>query len=399
MKVLLFNTTYIEGSTGKIATGLKNYLDLNSHKTMILFGQGIQDKDKNAYCISSRLERRISNFLGRLTGLNNCFSFFSTRKAIRNVKKFRPDVVFCGNLHGHYLNIFKLYRFLAKKKIRVIQTMWDEFPLTGSCSYPYECLKFESKCGDCPHLKDYPISLFFDTSRWLQKKTTYYYERMNIKFVAIPYTARRAKLSSAIGNKVVVSLDEAVDQENLYYPRDVERLRAELGISAEKKVILSVCVFSNPRKGGVYFLELAKKCVNYSDIVFVHVGFNADSSICPPNYIPIGIINDQNVMAEYYSLCDLFVCPSLAETQPSTCLEALSCGAPICGFNISGIPTCAEYPFGQFVDFADIDQLQKIVLTCEKRSSQSQQRTVEYAKARFSARNYYDKLFATMTDW
>jgi glycosyltransferase involved in cell wall biosynthesis len=270
--------------------------------------------------------------------------------------------------------------------------MWDEYAMTGACSFVFDCNKYESQCKACPHKRDYPISWIFDTSRVLQAKKKHAYAMDNIAFVAVPYTARCAKRSYLLHDKKIYSADEAVVQKNISYPRDTTELRKELGIPADNKVILNVCVYPEERKGGKYYLETARKCLGHKDISFVHVGFMGDKSECPDNYIPIGFEKDQNRMAAYYSLADLFVCTSFAETQPNTCLEALSCGTPICGFNISGIPTCADPPYGEYVEPRDTDALKDIICARKKKTHNEMLAVVEYARSRFSSEEYNRKL-------
>ena len=70
----------------------------------------------------------------------------------------------------------------------------------------------------------------------------------------------------------------------------------------------------------------------------------------------------------------------------------MSCGTPICGFNISGIPTCADAPFGYYVEPRDVDSLARIVDNMPKKSIESIKRTREYAESRFSSKDYNRRL-------
>ena len=44
------------------------------------------------------------------------------------------------------------------------------------------------------------------------------------------------------------------------------------------------------------------------------------------------------MLAEYYSLADVFVLPSLAENYATVSLESMACGTPVVGFDAGGIP-------------------------------------------------------------
>ena len=394
MRVLLINTFYNQESTGKLMHNFRTFLLQGNHEVLMLYGHGPLSDDPGLVRLSSDLEGKVHNALGRITGMNGCFSPLATRKAESLIRSFHPDVAYLGNLHGHYINIYKLYDILRSEQIPVIQIMWDEYSMTGACAFSYDCDKYKGTCGECPHKKDYPISLWFDTSAVLQKKKARAYRNQTIGFVGVPYTAAKAGGSSLLNSFPIFPVDEAVDQENLFYPRDPSALKKELGISDDKKVVLNVCPYPSIRKGGKYYLELARKCLSDPELIFVHVGFRGNPSECPANFIPIGYVKDQNRLAQFYSAADLFVCTSLAETQPNTCLEAMSCGTPICGFNISGIPTCAEAPYGRYVPFEDTEALRAIVLNTPKKTPESIQELRAYARSRFSSDHYNEALFS-----
>lgn len=392
MKILLINTTHDIGSTGKLTKNFYEYLKNKNHDVSVIAGYGSGAEDSEIHIICARIESKVSNFLGRITGLNGCFSFAATQKAKRILQEFNPDIVYLGNLHGHYINIYKLYKYLRKLSKPIIKIMWDEYAMTGGCAFSFECESFKGKCRKCSHIHDYPKSLFLDTSYLLQKMKKRAYCNQKIAFVGVPYTADKARLSSLLSKYRIYSLDEAVDQTGLYYPRNSGELRKELRIDPNKKVILNVCPYPDERKGGKYFIELAKACINIEDIIFVHVGFMGNKEECPDNYIPIGYIRDQTLMACYYSMADLFVCTSIAETQPNTCIEALSCGTKICGFNISGIPTCASKPYGEYVEVGDINGLKHIILNTHKKNIDSIEEVRNYALTRFDSKEYNRKL-------
>ena len=392
MKVLLINTFYNQESTGKLMHNFRLFLKENNIEVKVLYGHGPVHDDPDLIRLSSDLEGKLHNAAGRITGMNGCFSPLATDKALKEINAFRPDVIYLGNLHGHYINIYKLYDFLRSKQIPVVQIMWDEYSMTGACAFSYDCEKYKGICGNCEHKKDYPISLFFDTARILQKKKEAAYKNQTIGFLGVPYTAEKAKQSSLLRGYPVYSVDEAVDQINLFYPRDPSIIRSEFKISNDKTVVLNVCPYPSIRKGGKYYLELARKSLNDPDVIFIHVGFKGNPSECPDNFIPVGYVSDQNRLAAFYSAADLFVCTSLAETQPNTCLEALSCGTPICGFDISGVPTCAVPPYGQFVPFKDTDALRRIVLETPHKTDTSIQEIRAYARSRFSSEDYNKNL-------
>lgn len=55
------------------------------------------------------------------------------------------------------------------------------------------------------------------------------------------------------------------------------------------------------------------------------------------NVIPLPNIQSTEILAEYYSMADVFVLPSIAENYATTSLESMACGTPVVGFDAGGI--------------------------------------------------------------
>ncbi|MDO4563069.1 MAG: glycosyltransferase, partial [Clostridia bacterium] len=279
------------------------------------------------------------------------------------------------------------------KNIFCVYTMLDESPFLGKCCFPLNCEKYNQDCGNCPQKGEYPKSLFFDRSRKiLRDKEKLYNGFDNVVFTGIPYTVERAKNSKLLRGKRFEVAVEGIDTKRTFFPRNTENLRRELSIPPENKVILNVAQFSHVRKGSQYYLEAARKLEKHADISFVHVGFDTNKSICPKNFIPVSYVKDQDELAAYYSLADLFVCTSFADTLPNTCLEAMACGARICGFNISGIPYCAPAPIGTYVEPKNVDALCEVILNTPVRNEASVKENRLFATENYEAENYYKTL-------
>lgn len=68
-------------------------------------------------------------------------------------------------------------------------------------------------------------------------------------------------------------------------------------------------------------------------------------------------IQDQRLLAKYYSLADAFVICSKRENFPTTCIEAQCCGTPVVGFDTGGTKETSVYSEDDFVRYGDIDAL------------------------------------------
>lgn len=73
------------------------------------------------------------------------------------------------------------------------------------------------------------------------------------------------------------------------------------------------------------------------------------------------IIKDQEMLAKYYSLGDVFVICSKKENFPTTCLEAQCCGTPVAGFDTGGTKETSVTNEDTFVEYGNIDELKEKV--------------------------------------
>lgn len=371
MKILIVNVNSHIESTGKIVYGLYKYLISQGDKVKLCY-RGIREDridDANLIPLSNDLQCKISGFMSKVFGYEGIFSPLATRKLIGIIESFRPDVVHLFNLPGYYLNHFALLEYLKKKKIPTVYSMMDEFVYTGKCTYPFNCEKFMTECMNCPQVHGYPESWFFDNSNRIFKRKQRIYKDWNLLTITgIEWSCDKARKSAILdGNRLKV-IPHPINSKTLYTPRDTSDLRKKLGIPDDNIVILTATDAADERKGARYYIELAKKLENRKDISFVFVGYNRTDFEIPSNMYTIGFVSDQNLLAEYYSLADLYVCVSLADTFPTTCLNALACGTKVLGFIAGGVPYCAPKEYGTFVPVCDVDALVEHVSTIKKKT-------------------------------
>lgn len=63
----------------------------------------------------------------------------------------------------------------------------------------------------------------------------------------------------------------------------------------------------------------------------------------------VGYVTDEKDMAKLYNESDLFIIPSRADNLPFTAMESLSCGTPVVGFEVGGIPEIIEHKKNGFL--------------------------------------------------
>ena len=391
MRILIVNVNGRSGSTGAIVNGLYANLKYQGHDVKVCYRGALEPvvDNEDYYALCGKLSFSISVFLSRLTGLESHFSFFATKKLKRFVESFHPDVVQLYNIHGNYIRSYSFLYYLKKHNIPVVYSMVDEYPYMGKCPYPLDCTKYKTECNHCPQKKDYPDSWFFDTSRYLfRKKERIYKDFKHIVFTGPPFVCERAKDSRLLKDQNIEELYEPFNFKDHYYPRETARLRNELGISPEEKVILCASGTS-PRKGGKYFIDIAQRLRSDTTLKFIFIGYNRKDWVFPDNVIVKGYIQDQSELAEFMSLADVYVCTSVGDTTPSVCLAALGCGTPLIGFDYGGVMDCAPNDYGTYVPIGDVDAMAIAVSNVKKKSVDDVDKIRDYAIGVFS----YDAVF------
>lgn len=391
MRVLLIDVNCKEGSTGKILYSLYSYLNSYGDEAAICYGRGNRIQERNIYKFGLDWETYFHALMTRITGYTGCFSFFSTQKLIKYINKFNPDVVHIHELHAYFVNIKSLLVFLAKKKIKVIHTLHCEFSYTGKCGYSNECERWKTGCGECPHLKDYPSTIFFDHTRKMCNAKKKYFSMIESLIIATPSTwlSERAR-KSFFNNRKVVTINNGVDEEIFHY-RDTKRLRRELAIPEDYKVILSVAPdIMSDRKGGKWLLEIAKK--NKEKLFYLLIGGKPETG---NNYMVLPETYDQVELSYYYSLADVFVICSKKETFSMTCAEALLCGTPIAGFKCGAPESVFIPPYAIFANYGNVKELETAIqtqLNCPEKNIDTYARKFTSMKMAENYRKLYQEL-------
>lgn len=388
------------GSTGKIAQGLLSYLLNHGEEAIFCYGRGSVPSNNNYYRICNKVELGFNYLKSKFSGKQNDALSNSTERLISRLRSSKVKHIFIINLHGYYINETVLFDYLIKDQINVVYIMADESAFLGNCEYRNECKKYLDGCKGCKKVNTIARHLSPTVSeRSFQLKAAAYEKMTNITFVGPQYVINSAVTSPLLYGKTTAVVDEAIDV-SVNVPKDSSRLRSELGIDDQKIVIGCVAPFSFKRKGVRFLIEAAKRLEHNDRFVFVQVGYDSkDTSELPRNYIPIGYVNNQDLLTEYYSLADLFVFPSLLDTMPNACLEALACGSPLLCFNISGMPYIADESVMTLVEAENVDQMVEVILQTKKKTSDVINVCRNYALNRYDNQKYFAKLVEIMNQY
>jgi glycosyltransferase involved in cell wall biosynthesis len=188
-----------------------------------------------------------------------------------------------------------------------------------------------------------------------------------------------------IHNPVPKSFFEALDRESC---------KKSLGLALEKPTVL--CVAGNlneERKGGPILkemLELGSK--DQFQLLLIGEGnqFN-DSKIKS-----LGFIKDEITLRIAYHAADVLLHPALVDNLPNTVAESMSCGTPVLGFNVGGLPEMvSQDKSGWLVEEINTTAMTKKLNSVlqSKQAYDLRQSTKETAESLFNEKKVADDYF------
>ncbi len=354
MKIVQINAVYNISSTGRTTTEMHEALQIAQHQSFVVYSQTNVNNAKHTYRLGSLIDIKIHCLLSRFSGKQGYFSVNSTKKLLKLLDEIKPDIVHLRNLHGNYINVPMLLKYLAKNDIATVVTLHDFWFLTGKCVHyvTANCDKWQSECGNCPNLKNGNPTWFFDKTKTMHKdKKQLFGSIPRLAIVGVSqWVTDEAKKSPIARNAITKRIYNWIDFDK-FYPRDVERLKQEKGLQ-EDFTIIGVASIWGESKGLDKFIALAEKKKDYK---FVLVGFMPANVKLPKNIKALGPISSVNELAEYYSLADVAVTLSTAETFGKVSAEAMACGTPVVCHNKTACPEILGENCGYSVDVNDIN--------------------------------------------
>ena len=381
MKVFQINSVCGVKSTGRIATDIYNILKQQGHECKIAYGrekpQNIAAED--AIKIGTDTGVKFHALMSRITDKTGFYSKTATKKLIKQIEEYNPDVVHLHNIHGYYINIEMLFKYLAKADKKVVWTLHDCWSVTGHCAYfdIVNCDKWKTGCHCCPQKKKYPTSLVFDNSKsnW-QKKKKLFTAVKDMTLIAPSRWLEGIITESFLANCKTTVINNGIDL-NVFKPTESD-FRKKCNLE-DKKIILGVAAIWEVRKGFEDFIKIAKMINDDYRIVMVGVTEEQKKQL-PENVIAIGRTNNVQELAAIYTTSDVFINPTKEEMFGMVNIEALACGTPDVTYNTGGSPEGIDSSCGIVVDKGDVQALYATaVKVCEEKMF-SEENCMAYAK-------------------
>jgi glycosyltransferase involved in cell wall biosynthesis len=198
------------------------------------------------------------------------------------------------------------------------------------------------------------------------------YEKFNNLYFVSPskWLLNCAKESELTRSKPLFYIPNVIGN-SIFKPLDKSFTRKILGLPEDKTIICFGAESpKSPHKGWVYLLEALQilkdsGLTNLSVLIFGKGSKSEIESEVPYESYFVGFLNDEYSLSLVYNAADVFVISSLADNQPTVVMESLSCGTPVVGFNVGGIPDMIRHEQnGYLANYKDSQDLAKGVQFC-----------------------------------
>ena len=328
MRVVLINSVCGIGSTGRICADLAKEFEVNGNEVKIAYGRDSfvpEEYQKYAVRIDSDLDVTYHVIYTRVTDKHGLASKAATRKFLKWLDEFKPDLLWLHNIHGYYINYEMLFAWIKKHPdLQVKWTLHDCWAFTGHCShFSYVgCNKWKAGCRNCEQKSQYPASISDHSELNYKRKKESFCGIDNLQLIVPSNWLKRIVEESFLKEYPIEVHHNMVDKSIFKHVNST--IKEDYGIQ-NRKMILGVSSVWNTRKGFDDFIELSKLLDDSYRIVLVGFEENQVSSL-PKNVIGIEKTNDISTLVKLYSAADVFVNPSKEETFGMTTAEAMACG-------------------------------------------------------------------------
>jgi glycosyltransferase involved in cell wall biosynthesis len=353
--ILHLSTFHLEGGAGVAATRLHRALLRNGEDSHMLIS-GVKDSEPGVTdLITTNWESRKSfyrfveeriYFFPQEKDSSVRFAFSPAVAGI-DISK-HPLVQQADIIHLHWVNfgflsMASLDRLFALGK-PVVWTLHDMWTFTGGCHYSRGCDNYLTHCEYCPYLAKPDL---YDISFSQFEKKTEIYTNANLTLVSPSnWLNNLTKQAALTQNLTSACIPNCIDTD-FFTPGDQHKIRAELGLPTDKKLLLFAGANTqDPRKGFVYFKEAMEKySAEKQDVEVLIFGKSGNNSFdafpVPVHYL--GKITEPKQMVQVYNAADMIIVPSLEDNLPNTIMEAMACGTPAVGFATGGIPEMIDH--------------------------------------------------------
>lgn len=308
-----------------------------------------------------------------LFGLQDMFSYISTKKLIKRLKQFQPDIIHLHLINDFFLHLGLLTNYINKHNIKVVWTFHDSRILTGKCPCPQycDCNQWITNCKSCKNKDTFLTNKnsIIDLVSYVHKYRKKHIGNIkNLTIVAPSKWMKSIVAQSYLKHNNCMVINNGIDLKLFHYTPN--NIREQYKIPAKSKILLTVGNPITDLKGKKYILKLIQELPT-GDYFFILIGTQSkDAELLKgsKNVLTFPCIN-RDLLIQFYSCADLFIYPTLADNFPTVCLEAQACGCPVIAFDSEGTKETIDKISGKVINRKDFDTLKKEIQTFNYKNS------------------------------
>lgn len=345
-RILFINSVCGFGSTGRIVAELSKSEEYDS---LVCFGRKKDFANVNSYQFANFFDNAFGA-LGTILFNNNLnICSIATKRLIKKIKEYNPDIIHLHNIHGYYVNIEMLFKFLKEFNKPVIWTMHDCWATTGYCvSADYlHCDKYTCKCENCPAKFSYPFSLFKqNVTKDFYKKKELFNSLNDLKIVTPSIWMKSITEKSYLKNIKCEVINNGINLSSFKPSKDKN----------DKFTVISVASMWTYDRGK----EEIKKIIPLldKDIELICVGSQSEQF---EGCTTIKHTNSVKELVDLYSSSHILINPTLDDNFPTVNIEALACGTPVFTYKTGGSPEIADEKTGMVFEKGDYKAMAKAI--------------------------------------
>lgn len=392
MIVLQINIESNYGSTGRIVEGIGRLAQSQGIETHVAYSRGANPSRLNTHHIGNKLSQGLHLVRTRVFGDHLKGSGFSTKQLIKLIEKLDPNIVHIHQVHGYYLHVPILFKYLRKSDRKIVWTLHDCWSYTGHCSYYTKigCQKWLKECHNCPQFSGYPKSYFFDRSKEeFNLKKELFASMQNLHLVAISDWLKEEVSKSILAELPISVIKNGVDLEifkPIKFNKELEKKKR--GITS-KNVVIATGTTWNSSKGLEDYKKLGAKLPNNTTLLLVGI----------PKYLQVGFPNSticiertesKEELSLLYNIADVVLSLSYQESFGLTIPEGLACGTPGVAYRNTALKEHISEHTGKLVMTGNIQEAsQAIAEVIEVGKSAMSEACISFCHKNYNLKNNY----------
>ncbi len=365
MKILYLSYSDISGGAAKGAYRLHHaFLDNGIESELLVRRKSSTDNTVTQYSVTvSEHQKKLNEYLAHTL-------YPKWKKKEKSTQSFNLRYTGVHNIINnsdadaiilHWIGADTIHlKEIQKINKPIIWRLADMWAVLGSIHYTDNDNQYISGYNKYTHVID-----DIESAIWHRKKR--YLSHLDITFVCgSNWLSNKIKESYLFSKKKILTIPSSIDTDTFKPFGKIKSVKNRYQLDDRAIVLFGAQSAINDHRKGFDLLKRSlqklKKLINPDAFQLLVFGTEHSGKTTLVN-TPItftGFINNESELAQLYSMSDVMILPSRMDNLPFTAIESLSCGTPVVGFNIGGIPEIIDHKKNGYIAQAfDTNELAK----------------------------------------